>query len=1530
MSLTKKAPIATVPVLTLNPKDRCAAYNEWANSLTNHCKAEGMIGDVVNILLLRTDYFPPEPAPPAEQGNRGGRADLANSVYLKNLGRWEQLKFDVAKEKSKLFARIMNQVSPASDEVIVNHMMLHERRTYEARLLEIRNIMAANLTAAVPADVPLPLPEPTRDLTTAYTHFLTTADPLKLIQSIYGTHYLRGHINIEDEKLRAREAYFSMKMSESESLFAFKQRTSEALDALRATGQDFLTTEESRAYDFLHRLSKTYKTFKDTLYGNKSTAKIDYPNTLDNMYDACYQYELRVEGGITTSVSEAEIAFHIKTQYKGKGGRKFTKPRGPSTQNVSHVANQAPTQQPTPQPVSKQPNNSGGASAPPPASAQHHTQDSNPKITRACKFCQQWHHDKECSIYKRALACAKRDLGLLAHDKLHPTNPTVVAADSGATVHIFKNPHLLTNIQKNTDNITIGGIVDDECFTPSHVGLCDPFGKVYCDERATANLLSVGRIVEEDGKVTVDKDGAMITLKGHELRFKRNHNLFLKEFGLVTTTKSAESNYTTSEVKRAQQANTMIARLGFPAKTTMIKAINASCINNLPATSKDVVRAVEIYGNIADTKGKAKRPSPNAADVKTNEVDTSVDTQAEQTIHADLLEIQGHKFLISFVTPLGLISAAQLTGKSAEAIGKKFLELIKMLEKCQYRASIIQCDGEKTLVAGAKLAGIHVEVVPSGGHETVTEVYNKVIQERVRTTVHHLGYKMPLSWIPHLVNYTVNRLNLVPAFESKYVLHPNVSAREKLYGRKTDYNKDCTFEFGEYVQAYNNDNVITKSLIARTLDCICLYPANTKSGSAYLMNLNTRRVILRHTWKRAPMPASVIKLIEECDAHAQDDVDIAGVGGEPSHLGPLINPTETLIPTFIPTLDSHNPAVDPTEPVTASTELLSDPSTTELQNRTSETQGRRTDTMQLRDRNTLSTPSHIRDDYVMHVTAGKYDKQHAYHLSVREAEEKCGEEPAEDAMLQEVRNLLRYETFVPVMATDIPAGSQVIPSSIFLKEKLDASGRFVKLKARIVAGGHRQDKSLYESEEISSPTVSTTSLFTLLALAASENRHVVVTDIASAYLNASMEGEPVYMRQNPTLTKFVCKVDSAFADFTFDGRLVVLLKKGLYGCVQSAKLWFNNLSKTLTSFGFIPNTVDPCVFNSNLGGSQLTVAFHVDDLIITSKDIEACEGLVEALRKHYGDITVHRGDEHSYLGMNISFDRVKKLAKIDLTSYIMTTVKYSNITGTATTPATSNLFAVRDLPTIDSDTQQQYRSSVAKLLFIATHARPDILLTVNFLATRAHAPTSDDMSKLNRLLKYLNGSAHLKLNIGVGDSINVTAYVDSSYGVHSDLKGHTGGALSLGHGSLHAKSSKQKLVAKSSTEAELIGIFDYSSSIICLREFLLSQGYLVGPATIHNDNISTLTMIDRGRHIGERTKHIHMRYFFIKDRVDSREVILKYLPTELMPADLLTKPLQGSQFYRFRAQLLGLPSGPGADSAGVCDEIASSTSISTL
>jgi hypothetical protein len=118
------------------------------------------------------------------------------------------------------------------------------------------------------------------------------------------------------------------------------------------------------------------------------------------------------------------------------------------------------------------------------------------------------------------------------------------------------------------------------------------------------------------------------------------------------------------------------------------------------------------------------------------------------------------------------------------------------------------------------------------------------------------------------------------------------------------------------------------------------------------------------------------------------------------------------------------------------------------------------------------------------------------------------------------------------------------------------------------------------------------------------------------------------------------------------------------------------------------------------------------------------------------------------------------------------------------------------------------------------------------------------------------------------------------------------------------KSSKQKLVSKSSTEAELIGLSDSFTQAIWTRDFLVEQGYQVGPATIYQDNKSTIALAEKGRSTSDRTRHIHIRYYFVKDRIDSKEVRIEYMQTGLMLADLLTKPLQGELFRRLRNQLL--------------------------
>lgn len=105
-------------------------------------------------------------------------------------------------------------------------------------------------------------------------------------------------------------------------------------------------------------------------------------------------------------------------------------------------------------------------------------------------------------------------------------------------------------------------------------------------------------------------------------------------------------------------------------------------------------------------------------------------------------------------------------------------------------------------------------------------------------------------------------------------------------------------------------------------------------------------------------------------------------------------------------------------------------------------------------------------------------------------------------------------------------------------------------------------------------------------------------------------------------------------------------------------------------------------------------------------------------------------------------------------------------------------------------------------------------------------------------------------------------------------------------------------------EAEQVSLSDNSSQPVWTREFLISQGYKLGPSIIYQDNMSTMALVNKGYSTSERTKHIKIRYFFVKDLIDRKEIKLEYLPTGEMLADMLTKPLQGELFRRMRKELM--------------------------
>ncbi len=145
------------------------------------------------------------------------------------------------------------------------------------------------------------------------------------------------------------------------------------------------------------------------------------------------------------------------------------------------------------------------------------------------------------------------------------------------------------------------------------------------------------------------------------------------------------------------------------------------------------------------------------------------------------------------------------------------------------------------------------------------------------------------------------------------------------------------------------------------------------------------------------------------------------------------------------------------------------------------------------------------------------------------------------------------------------------------------------------------------------------------------------------------------------------------------------------------------------------------------------------------------------------------------------------------------------------------------------------------------------------------------------------------------------------FAIHPNMRGHSGGALTLGLGFPISSFGKQKLNTCSSTESKLVGVDDLMSLIVWSRNFLKAQGYAVVNNILHQDNRSAI-LLERNSKMssGKRTKHIAICYFFVTDRIRAGEISPKWCPTGEMIVDFLTKLLQGAMFWKFRDLLMGV------------------------
>jgi hypothetical protein len=267
--------------------------------------------------------------------------------------------------------------------------------------------------------------------------------------------------------------------------------------------------------------------------------------------------------------------------------------------------------------------------------------------------------------------------------------------------------------------------------------------------------------------------------------------------------------------------------------------------------------------------------------------------------------------------------------------------------------------------------------------------------------------------------------------------------------------------------------------------------------------------------------------------------------------------------------------------------------------------------------------------------------------------------------------------------------------------------------------------------------------------------------------------------------------------------------------------------------------------------------------------------------------------------MTFGFIEKKKLRITMKKSIDEEVLKRNTVTGFAATPSTEDLFQIDEMsPRLSKPEAEKFQSEVASANYIAKRIIPECLTITSFLMTRVQSSTEQDMQKFQRLINYVNSTKDiiplcLKMSPG---PLEIVANIDSSHASHGDNRGHTGVFITLGKGAIQAISTKQSINTKSSAESLFAASDGATPAINVLNIVSIAVQQLI----IEQDNQSALAMIANERAAGPTSRHINIRYFWLNDRLAQGEISMRYMPTEEMTADLLTKHKDGNSFYKHR------------------------------
>lgn len=1099
--------------------------------------------------------------------------------------------------------------------------------------------------------------------------------------------------------------------------------------------------------------------------------------------------------------------------------------------------------------------------------------------------------------------------------------------DSGAAMHVF---------HKDTDLVTTKrhriAVNDANGHTKTYetIGFHAVFGWGICGG-ASANLISLSQI-QQKFHVTYASDLDYFLLRemssGKSTMAQPNGGLYLvdmKPFGSTHVQLGMEDDIHSPasvfgafrspnlQLNCIQRVRLLHRVLAHPSAAAMKSMLTAGAFSQWQLAPEDVDKA-EISHCFACLRGRNSRHRHVSSSVP---LPSSIATN----FHCDFYhDSQNNIYLFSVEAVTKYLNAVRMVDETEASMEAGILTIQAFFTRLAYSPNMtFTFDAQPQMDKMARkdsllFQGITLVVLDAGRHEKVAEVFTKEVDNCKRSVAGDFAhiYKLPLCLDGFLLQYVIESIN-----------HRSVGgarSRWSLVHHKPDDGEflgSVSFGTPVFVKAPSGGD---KSDFANRLAIVVGRNQGTRVLDVWSISEGyglLRRVdVITPPWSQ-----ELQDMMSEWEErmHSVGDDEFAMLVNDNTPAVPHIDPDFVPQPPHVdssPREDSASPCSSDSEESHSGHTQVSQ-TTRPQRTRAISSRGRQFTNYRdlaafscvdfvnedMQDKfNTLGLPEHVMLDedvfldecaqsklvmiYQMtEVTIDNEDENH--HLAV-------------ESQLAEARNLLAYNALEFLSPSNLTSFPPTIPLLLITTRKVDAFGKFVKYKSRICCRGDRLNMEGHGPT--TSPVVSIPALNLLFnKFASSPEMGVSVADVRSAYLEAKLETD-VWVSVQPALANLFVQADNSLSPFQLqnNGSMIAKLKRAVYGLPMSGKLWYDHLWKILSQFGLRRSQYDQSVFFMNLPTGMV----YVDDLLMFGpRDVR--ESFHKFLAVHLQEVTcVHDPREFSFLGMAVSIGADRSIS-LSLPKLEEDLIELLSAQGTADHPY-APIFKGTD-GALDKDKSVTYRTGVAKLLYLATHTRPELRLIVSLLAMNQIQPTLANWKQLVHVGQYLR--SHPKQGIRFSPSkMQLHASADSSYRLHKEnSRGQNGIVISFGLGNapVFCNSSKQDLNVLSSMEGEGLALAACVKQLARLVGLAEEMGCKQDTIPIQQDNQSLLIELAKEFHVGSSAAW-NQRFHFVLEQQSMKTFTPYYVASEDVVADYLTKPSRNN-FVRWSHKLSNWP-----------------------